>query len=115
MLGHGVRVAARHLADNHATPRAFVYINMVVPRRPRGDQFECRMCIEERRIDSGGKVNTQNFRIGLDLSYFSEKPQIVFAERGLAAVMPPACTLPPPAPFGEENSRRPELCRVCPR
>ena len=60
MLGHGVRVAAGQLADNHATPGAFAYVNMVVARRPRGDQLKFRMRVEECRIDPGGDVDAEN-------------------------------------------------------
>ena len=63
MLGHGVRVAAGQLADNHATPGAFAYVNMVVARRPRGDQLKLRMLVEECRIDPGGDVDAENFSI----------------------------------------------------
>src|SRR5258705_4230453 len=87
MLGHGVRVAAGHLADNHATPGAFAYVNMVVARRPRGDKLKRRMRVEECCIDLGGDVYTENFSIGLNLSYPSEKSQIVLGERGLEEIL----------------------------
>jgi hypothetical protein len=60
MLGHGVRVAAGHLADNHATAGAFADVNMVVARRPHGDQLKFRMRVEECRIDPGGDVDAEN-------------------------------------------------------
>ena len=68
MLGHGIRVAAGHLADNHATPGAFAYVNMVVARRPCGDQLKLRMRVKECRIDPGSEVDAENFSVGLDLN-----------------------------------------------
>jgi hypothetical protein len=63
MLSHSVRVAAGQLADNHATPGAFAYVNMVVGRRPRGDQLKLWMLIEDRCVDPGRDVDTENFSI----------------------------------------------------
>ena len=82
MLGHGVRVAARQLADNHASPGAFADLNMDMTCRPLGDQFQLRMLVEECRIDSGGDVGGENFRIGLHFSNSSNKTQLVLSNCG---------------------------------
>jgi hypothetical protein len=46
------------------------------------DRFH-RSTIEECCVDPGRDVDTENFSIGLNLSYPSEKSQIVLGKRGL--------------------------------
>ena len=86
MLGNGVRVAAGQLADNHATSGAFADIDMVVTRRPRGDQLQLRMVCQKCCINSGGDKNAENFSIDPNLSCLRWKPQIMFGQRGLEEI-----------------------------
>ena len=45
------------------------------------------MLVEECCIDPGGDVDAENFSIGLNLSYLSEKSQIVLGKRGLEEIL----------------------------
>jgi len=87
VLSYGVRVAAGHLADNHAALGAFAHIDMVVARRPRGDQLKSRMLIEEGRVDLASDVDAKNFNVSLNLAERSRKSQIVLGKRSLEEIL----------------------------
>jgi hypothetical protein len=104
MLSHSIRIAAGHLANEHATPGAFAYVDMVVARRSRSDEIKRWVCVQEIRIDSRGNVDAENFRVGLDLSYSRKKPQIMLRERSLKEISLRLLRLGEVYPHGERAS-----------